>query len=165
MLPQMDPTWFASQSVWLLITFCAMLIVIRLFVMPMMRATVDLRQARLDEDIKAAEKLKAEAEELIRAYDARIGQTRQEAQDILERARTEAQELLAASEKEFADRLNARIEEGENRIVQIRAEMTENAKKIAAGIAGAMADKLVPHSLSAQDVLNGIDKAAKDEGS
>lgn len=163
MLPQMDPTWFASQSFWLLITFCAMLVVVRLFIMPAMRATVDLRQARLDENIKAAEKLKAEAEALITAYDARIEQTRREAQAVIDRAQAEAAELIAVSEKAFTDRLNARIADGERKIERIKAESSESVRSIAAEITGLMAGKLGPFVLSAQDVSNGIDRVTKEE--
>lgn len=162
MLPQMDPTWFASQSVWLVVTFCAMFVVVCLFVMPAMRATVDLRQARLDEDVRAAEKMKTEAEALIRAYDERIERTRREAQDIIDRAQAETQEMIAVSEKEFAGRLNARVADGERRIEQIRAETAENVKRIAADITDAMAEKLVSLPLPARD---GATPSAKDGAS
>lgn len=52
MLPQLDPTWYASQSFWMLITFCTMFLVIWRFVMPAMRATVDARRSRIENDIK-----------------------------------------------------------------------------------------------------------------
>lgn len=58
MLPQLDPTWYASQSFWMLITFCTMFLVIWRFVMPAMRATVDARRSRIENDIKKTDELK-----------------------------------------------------------------------------------------------------------
>ena len=57
MLPQLDPTWYASQGVWMLITFCAMFLVVWRFVIPAMRATVDVRRSRIENDIQETAKL------------------------------------------------------------------------------------------------------------
>lgn len=163
MLPQMDPTWFASQSFWLLITFCAMLVIVRVCVMPLMRATVDLRQARLDEDIEATEKLKAKAETIIKEYDARIAEARKETQDILARAQQESQALLTVSEQAFNDRLNARIADSEKQLDRIRAEALDNVKRIAADITGAMAEKIAGVTLLPDEISASVAEAAKKE--
>ena len=83
MLPQLDPTWYASQSFWMLITFCLMFLVVWRFVMPAMRATVDLRRSRIEEDIKKTEELKTEAARLLKELDEAQASVKQQTQAML----------------------------------------------------------------------------------
>ena len=86
MLPQLDPTWYASQSVWMLITFCAMFLVVWRFVIPAMRATVDVRRSRIENDIRETEKLKTEAADLLKQLEQAQASVKAETQAVIARA-------------------------------------------------------------------------------
>ena len=86
-MPQLDPASFSSQLVWLTVCFGTMLLVLSVFVLPRITRTLTARQGQIDGDLEAAEKLRADAEAALAAYDAALQQARNNAlilaQDML----------------------------------------------------------------------------------
>ena len=122
-MPQLDPTWYASQIFWMLLTFCMMFLIMWRFVMPLMRSTVDARRSKIEKDIQETEKLKNEAAALIKELDAAQALVKTQTQAIFAQAQEEAQNLIHQSEADFNTRLSAYISEKE--------EALEQAKKAA----------------------------------
>lgn len=139
MLPQLDPTWYASQSFWMLVTFCAMFLAVWRLVMPAMRATVDLRRSKIEEDIKQTEILKTEAARLLKELDAARASVRENTARLMAQAQEQAQAQTAQSETEFTARLNEHIAQKEQVLKQAR----ESALREVAAISGELADAIV----------------------
>ncbi len=139
MLPQLDPTWYASQSFWMLVTFCAMFLTVWRLVMPAMRATVDVRRSKIEEDIKQTEILKTEAARLLKELDAARASVRENTARLMAQAQEQAQAQTAQSESEFTARLNEHIVQKEQALKQAR----ESALREVAAISGELADAIV----------------------
>lgn len=139
MLPQLDPTWYASQSFWMLVTFCAMFLAIWRLVMPAMRATVDVRRSKIEEDIKQTEILKTEAARLLKELDAARASVRENTARLMAQAQEQAQAQTAQSEAEFTARLNEHIAQKEQALKQAR----ESALREVASISGELTDAIV----------------------
>ena len=139
MLPQLDPTWYASQSFWMLVTFCAMFLAVWRLVMPAMRATVDVRRSKIEEDIKQTEILKTEAARLLKELDAARASVRDNTARLMAQAQEQAQAQTAQSEAEFTARLNEHIAQKEQALKQAR----ESALREVASISGELTDAIV----------------------
>ena len=139
MLPQLDPTWYASQSFWMLVTFCAMFLAVWRLVMPAMRATVDVRRSKIEEDIKQTEILKTEAARLLKELDAARASVRENTARLMAQVQEQAQAQTAQSETEFTARLNEHIAQKEQALKQAR----ESALREVAAISGELADAIV----------------------
>ena len=139
MLPQLDPTWYASQSFWMLVTFCAMFLAVWRLVIPAMRATVDVRRSKIEEDIKQTEILKTEAARLLKELDAARASVREKTAQLMARAQEQAQAQTAQSESEFTARLNEHIAQQE----QMLKEARESALREVAAISGELTDAIV----------------------
>lgn len=139
MLPQLDPTWYASQSFWMLVTFCAMFLAVWRLVMPAMRATVDVRRSKIEEDIKQTEILKTEATRLLKELDAARASVRENTARLMAQAQEQAQAQTAQSEAEFTARLNEHIAQKEQALKQAR----ESALREVASISGELTDAIV----------------------
>ena len=113
MLPQLDPTWYASQSFWMLFTFCMMFLVMWRFVMPSMRATVDARRSRIENDLQRTEELKNEASRLLKELEETQKSVKLKSQTLFAQAQADAQELTQQMEEDFNARLSAHIAEKE----------------------------------------------------
>lgn len=139
MLPQLDPTWYASQSFWMLVTFCAMFLAVWRLVMPAMRATVDVRRSKIEENIKQTEILKTEAARLLKELDAARASVRENTARLMAQAQEQAQAQTAQSEAEFTARLNEHIAQKEQALKQAR----ESALREVASISGELTDAIV----------------------
>ena len=151
-MPQLDPTWYASQSFWMLITFCAMFLMMWRFVMPSMRATVDARRSRIEEDIKKTEELKNEASRLLKELNDAQALVKDKTQKLFIQAQEEAQTLIRQSEATFNDRLSAHIAEKEQALEMAKKAALQDIALIANDLTDLIIQKTAGITASAEEI-------------
>src|SRR3954471_24312297 len=77
--------------IWTLIAFGVTLYVLRRLAFPRIAEALDKRQRAIEESIDAAERTKVEADRLLAEYRERLGEAREQAEDIVSRARRAAE--------------------------------------------------------------------------
>ena len=141
-MPQLDFHDFAPQLVWLAITFVVLYLVMSKLAVPLISDTLDKRQAKIQSDLDAAEKASEDTRALVAAYEKRLADAREEARR-LQRERNEADSTAATARlTELGDKLNARIDEAEQRIAGQRAQVLEGLEDMAHDIAADVYSKL-----------------------
>jgi F-type H+-transporting ATPase subunit b len=119
--------------IWTLIAFLVALFVLRKWAWPAITAALDKRQRMIEESIEAAERARAEAAELLEEYRARLREARNQAEEIVARARkaAEAHERESLEEarrkrEELMEQTRRDIEAETRRAIQeIRAEVAD----------------------------------------
>jgi F-type H+-transporting ATPase subunit b len=91
--------------IWTLLAFGTTLYVLRRFVFPRIQEQLDVRQRAIEETIDTAERTKREADQMLAEYRQRLQEARQQAEDIVARARKAGEQhqeevLQAASAKQ-----------------------------------------------------------------
>lgn len=163
MLPQLDPTWYASQSVWMLITFCAMFLVVWRFVIPAMRATVDVRRSRIENDIRETEKLKTEAADLLKQLEQAQASVKAETQAVIARAQSEAQALMKQTESEFTDRLAAYTAQKERELTESKKAALREIADVSGALSAEMTQKLARIAVSVEETDKAVAAAMKEK--
>jgi F-type H+-transporting ATPase subunit b len=141
-LPQLDIATYATQIVWLAITFIALYWAMTRIGLPSVTRVLDERQARLKSDIDTAERLKAEAESILAAYGKAIAEARGAALATLKTAAAEQAARTAKRDGAFAAKLAERTAEAERRIGAAKNAALAEIRGVAALSAGAIAAKL-----------------------
>ena len=90
--------------IWTLIAFGVAMIVLKKFAWPKISEVLDERQQLINDSISSAEKTRSEADKVLAEYRQRLTEAREQADEILDRARkaaeaTEAQAVEAGREK------------------------------------------------------------------
>ena len=67
-MPQLDPTYWASQAFWLILIFTILYISISKFYLPKIKYNLDNRENKIKEDIEKANKFKEQAEAKVKEY-------------------------------------------------------------------------------------------------
>ncbi|MGB1118376.1 MAG: F0F1 ATP synthase subunit B' [Parvibaculales bacterium] len=119
-MPQLDPASFPSQLFWLAVCFGTMLLVLSVFVLPRITRTLATRQGRIDGDLEAAEKLRADAEAALAAYDAALQQARNNALALAQEMRAEIQAETDRQKAELDARLAEEAQKAEARLQAAR---------------------------------------------
>ena len=101
-MPQFDPTYFAPQIVWLVITFLVLYLLMSKLILPRITGILGQREDRIDGNLQRAEALKEEAAQVLAAYQKAIADARGQAQAALAKAAAEAG-IRAAKVKALAD--------------------------------------------------------------
>ena len=82
-MPQLDPSTFAPQLFWLLVTFVLLYLAMWKIALPKIGSILQDRQERIDDDLEKAEKLKQDAEAVREAYEKTVAEGRNKAQETI----------------------------------------------------------------------------------
>jgi F-type H+-transporting ATPase subunit b len=142
-ISQIDAT-FASQLFWLIITFGLIYFVIGRGMVSKINSTVDDRDKRIADDLAAAERSRAEADETEEVYRARTEQSRAEALKVTQAAKEasarEAEQKIKAADAEIGERVDAAEAKiraaAEAALAGIEAVATDAAQDIVAKLSG-----------------------------
>jgi F-type H+-transporting ATPase subunit b len=130
-MPQLEPSFWGNQVVWLLITLVVIYFVLSRIALPRIAAVLAERQGTITNDIAAAEELKAKAVEAEEAYNKALADAKVEAARIVAEAKAEIQaDLNVATDKADAS-IAAKAAESEKAIANIRAGALESIKDVA----------------------------------
>ena len=67
-MPQLDPTYWASQAFWLILVFTILYISISKFYLPKIKDNLDNRENKIKEDLENANKFKEQSEAKVKEY-------------------------------------------------------------------------------------------------
>jgi F-type H+-transporting ATPase subunit b len=123
-------------TVWTLVVFTITMFILSKAVFPKIRATLDQRAKAVSESIDAANRTRVEADALLVEYRERLQEARQQAEEIVERARQAA----AAYELEARTAAHAR---GEQMLEQTRREIEGESRRMIDEILRDVADLTV----------------------
>lgn len=79
--------------IWTLIAFGSAFLILRKLAFPRIQEALDKRRRAIEESITHAERMRSEADELLEEYRARLREARDQAEDIVTRARRAAEAL------------------------------------------------------------------------
>lgn len=163
-LPQLDPTWFASQAFWLLFMFGALYLLFSRTVLPAISNTLENRHEHVQGDLDTAQQLKAEAESVHNDYEASLESARAKASALYHDVEEDIKAKSEKQQAELRERLQSETELSEARIMKSKNEAMSEMTTIAAEIASQAAKKIVGIDTdiqSAQNVVKDLNNKAK----
>jgi len=120
-MPQLDPTYWASQAFWLTLVFTILYISIAKFYLPKIKNNLDNRENKIKEDLDAANKFKELSELKIKEYEKISESSKKEVIKIY----LETKNKL---DKDIQAKKNIIEKEIENEIVKAQKEIFELKK-------------------------------------
>lgn len=123
-MPQLDPSSFASQLFWLVITFAVLYGFLVRHVLPRIQSVIENRQAQISADLAAAEKSKEEAASAREVFEKEISTARSKAFLLIQDAQSEIDAMFVKSNHKLEQKLAKELTEAE-------AAMTAQTQKTA----------------------------------
>jgi F-type H+-transporting ATPase subunit b len=138
----MNATQWATFWVFLgLLVFLAILIYMK--VPGMAVAALDKRSAKIRSDLEEAQRLRAEAEALLKEYQRKRGEAEKEAAAIVEQAKREATALSDEARVRIEDYVTRRTKAVELRIAQAETQAVAEVRSRAIDVAAAAAGRIL----------------------
>lgn len=157
-MPQFDPTTFPTQLFWLALTFVVLYVLMVRVSLPRVTEVLDARSARIDHDLETAEKLKAEAEQVLAAYEKAMADARAQAQGLLRAASAEMAAEAQARQAELAKAMAGRTKQAETRIDAAREKALGDIRQVASTAAQAATERLIGVSVDAAQAAAAVDE-------
>ena len=152
---------FASQLVWLAITFVALYLMISRIAVPRIGGILEERAKRIEGDFAAAQRMKDESEAALAAYEKSLAEARGRAQaigtEIRDKLHAEGEERRKALEA----KLNGELADAEKQIAATKSAAMANVRGIAVDAAAAIVERLIGSAPPAPAVQAAVDEALK----
>lgn len=161
-MPQFDPSTFAPQLFWLLVTFVTLYLLMARLVLPRITDILGQREDRIDGNLRRAETLKEEADQVLGAYQKAINDARHQAQAALAQAAAEIAAGAARREAEFGRKMAEQTAAAEGRIKAAKTQALAEVRGIAAEVAALMAGKLTGGQVDGGSAGQAVDSVMKE---
>jgi len=140
--PPFDSTTFASQLLWLALTFGVLYLVMSKLALPRIGEILEVRRDRIEGDLAEADRLRQRTDQAIEAYEAELADARQKAHAIAEEKRGEVKAEQDKSRAEVEAELGEKMAAAEARIQQTKDDALKNVDDIAAETAAALVSQI-----------------------
>jgi F-type H+-transporting ATPase subunit b len=161
-MPQLDLATFPTQLIWLAVTFAALYLVMAYSGLPRLGGIIERRRARIADDLDKAQRMKAEAEAVIAAYEKALAEARAKAQAVLREATNRLSAEAAAQQKKLAERLAIELDAAEKRIEAAKTKALSGLRELAVDVARAASAKLSGREADSSHVAEAVDAVLKE---
>lgn len=141
-LPQLDPSTFAPQLIWLAITFAALYFLMSRVALPRVAEVLETRADHINDDLRRAEEARTEAEAVMQAYEKALVDARNKARAEAAQATDFAKQSAEERERAAGATLAQEASEADARIAAAKSEALGRVRSVAAEVAAAAAKRL-----------------------
>jgi F-type H+-transporting ATPase subunit b len=159
--PPFDSQSFASQILWLALTFIALYLLMSRLALPRVQGILDARSRRIDEDVGQAQALKEQSDAALAAHEQALNEARARAQALANERRERAVAAAEVRRREVEAKLNAHIGEAERSIAEKRTAAMVNVRGIAAEAATAIVERLTGKAPTSEQVSEAVSTVFK----
>jgi F-type H+-transporting ATPase subunit b len=159
--PPFDATTFASQLLWLALTFVALYLLMSRIALPRVATILEDRRQRIEGDLADAQRLKEQSDAAIAAHEKALAQARGRAQALANETMQKQAAQAEANRKELDARLNVRIAEAEKSIATTRMAAMANVQGIATEAAAAIVERLTGTAPPGQEIAAAVGDVLK----
>jgi F-type H+-transporting ATPase subunit b len=159
--PPFQKDTYASQIVWLVITFVALYLLLSRIAVPRIGGIIEARTKRVEGDFAEAQRSKDESEAALAAYEKALADARGRAQTIGAEIRDKLNAEADERRKALEAKLNAQLGEAEKQIAATKSAAMTNVRGIAVDAASAIVERLIGTAPAAPAVSAAVDDALK----
>ena len=164
-MPQLDPTYWASQAFWLILIFTALYLTLANLFIPKIKSSIDNRENKIKDDLDEAQKLKNLAEQKHKEYELSIENAKKEVQKIIFESKSKLNLEIQNKKKKFEKEIEIEIESAEKEIENLKKESLKNISTISEEMASKVIEQISGEPMNQSSVKAAILETAKNNWS
>jgi len=150
--PPFQKDTFASQLLWITLAFVGLYLLMSRVALPRIGSIIEDRRQRIASDFAEAERLKAESDAALAAYEKSLAEARGRAQALANEARQREAAAAESARKALDAKLNIQIADAEKVIASRRSSAMTNVQSIAVDAAAAIVQRLIGSTPGSREV-------------
>jgi F-type H+-transporting ATPase subunit b len=165
-VPQLDPTWFASQLFWLFVCFTVLYVLLSRLILPPLQGVIASRKDSIENDLNVAQELKSKAEQAKQSYESTLVKSRETAQALLAESevasKVRAEEAIKALDAQIA----VQSANANSAIAAKKQEFINELMPATIEFSSLIVEKLTRRSPSAEQVKHALEsvKSSQQQG-
>jgi F-type H+-transporting ATPase subunit b len=130
-MPQLDPTYWASQAFWLILIFTLLYLTLSKMFIPKIKESIDNRDNKIKDDLDEAQKLKTMAEQKLKEYETTIEEAKKEVQKIIFESKNKLISEIQNKKKEIEKEIDLELKNLDQEIVNLQKNSVTSITAIA----------------------------------
>ena len=160
-MPQLDPTYWASQAFWLILVFSILYLSIAKFYLPKIKKNLDDRESKIQEDLDEANNIKNISESKIKEYEVILENSKKEVTKILLESKNKLDNDIRNKKENMEKEIEIEISKAQKEILDLKKNSINSINIISKEIASNIIEKMSGDILNESSVKAVVEDVAK----
>jgi|TARA_B100000427_G_scaffold194436_1_gene161593 F-type H+-transporting ATPase subunit b len=160
-MPQLNPEFWVSQIVWLVLTFGILYIVLSKLILPKISDNLESRKSQILENIETAETQREESEKKLKEFEKIILDSKTEAKNHFNEVRQKTLEDINNKRSALEKDIDKEIRAAEEEINNLKTNSNEKIKNIAVETSSELIKQLIGEEANNSSVSAIVDEQSK----
>ena len=160
-MPQLNPEFWVSQIVWLVLTFGILYIVLSKLILPKISDNLESRKSQILENIETAEAQREESEKKLKEFEKIILDSKIEAKNHFNEVRQKTLEDINNKRSALEKDIDKEISAAEEEINNLKTNSNEKIKNIAVETSAELIKQLIGEEVNNSSISAIVDEQSK----
>ena len=160
-MPQLDPTYWASQAFWLILVFTILYISISKFFLPKIKSNLDNRENKIKEDLENANKFKEQSEAKAKEYDFILENAKKEVLKIHFESKSTLDKDIQSKKESMEKEIEKKILKAQKEISELKKNSISSIQSISGSIVSNIIENISGDKLNESSIEATVDDISK----
>jgi len=160
-MPQLDPTYWASQAFWLILVFSVLYISISKFYLPKIKDNLENRENKIKEDLENASKFKEESEIKLKEYDKILESAKKEVSKIHFESKNILKKNIEEKKRDIEQQIEKDFTKTQKEIIDLKKNSLATIQNISENIASNIIENISGDKLNESSIKATVEDITK----
>ncbi len=160
-MPQLDPTYWASQAFWLILVFTILYIAVSKFYLPKIKDNLDNRENKIKEDLEDANKFKELSEAKLKEYEIILENAKKEVSKIHFESKNILDKDIQSKKNELEKELEKEISKAHKEILELKKNSISSIQNISENITSNIIENISGDKLNESSIKAAVEDISK----
>ena len=160
-MPQLDPTYWASQAFWLILVFSVLYISISKFYLPKIKDNLENRENKIKEDLENASKFKEESEIKLKEYDKILARAKKEVSKIHFESKNILKKKIEEKKRDIEQQIEKDFAKTQKEIIDLKKNSLATIQNISENIASNIIENISGDKLNESSIKATVEDITK----
>jgi len=160
-MPQLDPTYWASQAFWLILVFLVLYISIAKLYLPKIKNNLDTRENKIKDDLDNANKFKEQSEMKLKEYDMILQNAKKDIAKIYLDSKNTLDKDIKSKKEVIEKEIENEISKAQKEIIELKKKSILSIQKISQEIASDIIENISGDKLNESSIKATVEEVSK----
>ena len=160
-MPQLDPTYWASQAFWLILVFTILYISISRFYLPKIKDNLDNRENKIKEDLENANKFKEQSEAKAKEYESILEKAKKDVLKIHFESKSILDKDIQSKKEAIEKEIEKEVLKAQKEILELKKNSISSIQSISESIASNIIENISGDKLNESSIKATVDDISK----
>jgi len=160
-MPQLDPTFWASQAFWLVLVFLILYVLTSKFYLPKIKNNLEDRENKIKEDLENASKFKEDSETKLKEYEKIIEKAKREVAKIYLDSKSTLNKNIQEKKEAMEKEIEKEINKVQKEILELKKNSISSIQEISVNITSNLIENISGEKLNESSIKATVDDITK----